>query len=1016
MCSTKIKFPIYYFEDVDVQDIDEGLVGKKGLSLFKLKEFDVPVPPFFVISSTLFKDCIYKAFSSKVMQWANSDTPPSSDELMGVVEAIDFENHYKDDISKNYSRLSGFSDVWVSVRSSVVYTKDSSVSFSGIFATELNVKGFANVIQAVKNVYASAFSEKALSYYKIHGIKLSDVKMAVVVQKMVQAQVSGISFTVDPVTMDNEKMSIEAVFGLGEVISNNEMTPDLYVLKKEDLSFLEKRIAPQDWMLVRKPVPVDGRKYRTNVDYVEKVSITSGWSHQQKLEDRFVQDVAKLCLIIEDKTNRPQNVEWVWESGSVWILQNKELMEHEKSLIKEPMDFMSEAGASSEKDDFFESAYDIVGEKKIEEGSVKEAVAYVEKMKDKEKFEVIDFIGKDMSSKISDINSNDDLLGNQGDRDLNKAENVTKTFSHTFSHIGLTNHNLDESSSESFEMYLKGVGASFGKVVGSVLVLDKSSLKKIDVSKDKILLIKDYQSQNITDLEHIVLQAGGVITEEGGLSSDIAILCRESNIPAVVDVDNAVEKLSEGEKVRIDGTKGVVYRIVESAVSDSSPIPDKKDEMSGTKEDNNDGFLNQFEGIEEQLSYFEKGKSKHKEDSVEDNEANFIIKRNEIFTKINVPAPTYADSEEKPLDKDNVDDSDDSYYTFKENKFSDLDRLMGLKKEIESKYEKKLDKEHQNMVREKELETIVYDDKKKIVTATKVYVDYNYAKGAVINPNEEALEGIIKLSDGLCMVDFDKIAMDMAIHPMASFSDGNFDDYAERFAKKIDRIVSINSGEEAIILFGGLNNKSYQKMIKGESYVGPDTIDLDGIEKYYSSPDMLRKLLKIVRKARNKYKSRNISIAMRGKLGKQMILDFKKELSAIGLHRSNSFKIYVLVDKVSEIMFLDDIASADVDGIIFDFPQLAKEIAGEGDLRYLSIEEEIEKSAKWDSEYINALQKMLSLVCGNESLKNIKKLAYIDGSTDLLEQVIKAGFFGVSVRFDLLPKVKDAVSKYESYL
>ena len=106
------------------------------------------------------------------------------------------------------------------------------------------------MIDSIKRIYASLFTDDVVAYAASKGVNLADVKLAVVVQKMVQAEVSGVAFTIDPITQDPTKLSIEAVFGLGDTIALGELTPDIYLINKKDLNILEKRISPQEWMKI----------------------------------------------------------------------------------------------------------------------------------------------------------------------------------------------------------------------------------------------------------------------------------------------------------------------------------------------------------------------------------------------------------------------------------------------------------------------------------------------------------------------------------------------------------------------------------------------------------------------------------------------------------------------------------------------------------------------------------------------------------------------------------------------
>ena len=229
-----------------------------------------------------------------------------------------FEKSVQEEILSAYTRLSGFTDAWVSVRSSVVFPADKEVSFTGIFSTELNVRKYDELLPSIQRIFSSMFCDDVVAYASRMNIDISDVKMAVVVQKMVQSEVAGIIYTEDPISQDNTKLNIEAVYGLGDVIALGEITPDTYLLNKKDLSTVEKHIAPQEWMKVRTM-----KQAKKGTQGIEKIKISKGWSHKQKLSDRDIEEISKIALVIEDKSNEPQNVEWVLSGGRFWVLQNK---------------------------------------------------------------------------------------------------------------------------------------------------------------------------------------------------------------------------------------------------------------------------------------------------------------------------------------------------------------------------------------------------------------------------------------------------------------------------------------------------------------------------------------------------------------------------------------------------------------------------------------------------------------------------------------------------------------------
>ncbi|MGI5897968.1 MAG: PEP/pyruvate-binding domain-containing protein [Candidatus Dojkabacteria bacterium] len=518
------KNSVFFFEDFAAKDLNRNRIGRKGYSLFKLKDMDVPVPDFFVVSSNVFTSFCMNALDSAEEKLLSKGRNPEAREIEEAFLKADFDKGVEEEILSAYTRLSGFTEAWVSVRSSVVFPNGKDISFSGIFTTELNVRKFDQLLDSIKRVYASVFTDDVVAYASRVGIDLADVKMAVVVQRMVQSEISGVIFTVDPITQDNSKLSIEAVYGLGDVISLGELTPDSYLLNKKDLAILEKHIAPQEWMKVRTMRP-SGRNSRN----AEKIKISMNWSHRQKLSDKDMEEISKIALVIEDKSREVQNIEWVLAGGRFWILQNKPLYE----VVTQDKVFVGDTDISRK--NIRELVIAFLEKYRVEKQMVSSAMNEAQKIVERNSDEV--------SRKLEELI----YLAKKGlDTDITKKE-ITKD-----------------------DLVLTGIGASFGVAVGNVKIAQPSDKKKL--SRKDILVIKNYSSE----MESMILDSGGVILDTGGVTSDTAILCREFNIPAVVGAGNASEVLKNGDFIRIDGSSGTVYREKEvlPAGQDTHPVVD----------------------------------------------------------------------------------------------------------------------------------------------------------------------------------------------------------------------------------------------------------------------------------------------------------------------------------------------------------------------------------------------------------------------------------------------------------
>lgn len=505
---SKKTVPVYFFDDYSAKELSESKIGRKGLSLFKLKDMDVPVPEFFVVSTDTFVDFILKAFKDGKERILAKGRNPENSEVEELLLKEEFPKDVLDEILSAYTRLSGFTDAWVSVRSSVCFTSDKNVSFSGIFSTELNVRKYEELVQSIKRIYASMFSDDVVAYANRMNVDLADAKISVVVQKMVQSEVAGVVYTTDPITQDKTKLSIEAVYGLGDVISLGEITPDTYVLNKKDLSTAEKHISPQEWMKVRTM-----KKAPRGAVGIEKIKISNNWSHKQKLPDRDMQEIAKISLVIEDKGNEPQNVEWVLSGGRFWVLQNK------------PIRYIS-----------------------LSDGIIKEGVYIVRK---NVRETILGFIEKYRSE---DEMVSSAMTGAKKIVEKNNDEEVKRLEKLIVEAKKELDSKVQTSQVKKDDFIITGIGASFGKSVGKVRVVSEATNKKY--SKEEILLIKQYSSE----MESMILSSGGIIMETGGLTSDTAILCREFGLPAVVGATGASSLLKEGDWVKIDGNVGTVYK------------------------------------------------------------------------------------------------------------------------------------------------------------------------------------------------------------------------------------------------------------------------------------------------------------------------------------------------------------------------------------------------------------------------------------------------------------------------
>jgi pyruvate,water dikinase len=160
----------------------------------------------------------------------------------------------------------------------------------------------------IRDCWASFFSERALFYRDKKG-SLEDLGMAVVVQRMVQADVAGVLFTCDPVRRRRDRMVVEAVIGLGEAVVSGAITPDHYVLKR-DGQVKKAHVHVQPYAIVA--VPEGG---------VEERELTPGEGGTQKVSDEVLAELARIGGDLEHRLGTPQDIEWALQDGELYVLQ-----------------------------------------------------------------------------------------------------------------------------------------------------------------------------------------------------------------------------------------------------------------------------------------------------------------------------------------------------------------------------------------------------------------------------------------------------------------------------------------------------------------------------------------------------------------------------------------------------------------------------------------------------------------------------------------------------------------------
>lgn len=311
---------------------DGKIVGGKGASLGEMIQAGFPVSPGFVVTTDAYSVFLqHNNLREKIQHLLGTidfAKPASLEQTAQLIKKRIMDGllpeSFVAEVFKEYTKLGkAFSDAYVAVRSSATAEDLSEASFVDQQESYCNIQGEANLLLAIKEVWASLFHARAIFYRHEKGLDHLQVKIAVVVQKMINAQNSGVLFALNPVTNDKSVIVIEAIFGVEEYIVQGEVTPDHYEVDKQSFAITNKILSQQEKQLIRKGY----------TDKSEKLASEKG--RQQKITDKQIIALAHLAKKVEQHYFFSQEIIWAIEDNHIFFLDAKLLItNNKKSLIK----------------------------------------------------------------------------------------------------------------------------------------------------------------------------------------------------------------------------------------------------------------------------------------------------------------------------------------------------------------------------------------------------------------------------------------------------------------------------------------------------------------------------------------------------------------------------------------------------------------------------------------------------------------------------------------------------------
>jgi pyruvate,water dikinase len=305
---------------IPLQAIDNSsapAVGFKALSLARMHRLALCVPPGFCVTAAAYREHlnrddivpIIEAALSKLENAAAEEKAAVLSDIRQAITEPPMSDVLRREIATYYKALR---ESRLAVRSSATAEDLPGCSFAGLYETYLGIAGLEGCVEAIKKCWASLWTERAYEYRQKNSFNHLKVDMAVIVQSLIPADASGVTFTAEPASDRRERIVIEACFGLGNTLVSGKVTPDRFVINKNTLETISRNLAEK-----RIESVLDGS------GSVKEQTVPAGRASACSISAATCRKLAKLAKRVEAEFGCPQDIEWALRGRRIHLVQSR---------------------------------------------------------------------------------------------------------------------------------------------------------------------------------------------------------------------------------------------------------------------------------------------------------------------------------------------------------------------------------------------------------------------------------------------------------------------------------------------------------------------------------------------------------------------------------------------------------------------------------------------------------------------------------------------------------------------